>query len=473
MYPGEFEFRNYYAGESKSTIVITSITGSTTPGGSSSSTDPTPSDGEVSNNNRHSNGENCPGNVSWSFKDNGDGTATITSTVAKQIDPETIEGLVLTKGYDEDYYAENPDEVSPDAPINSHKFKYSDFGLNDTQGVTIESLTVTLEPDVEMDQFIYGGGLNVAYKSDADTEYAKQLAGIEGKEHSGYWYNDMGEDAVADFEKEGVEFLITPGTGGKITGAGKYIEAYWEVPTEVQPYVSLGAADSISFQYWWGNDTKGDEVESVAVSDAVLTYTTEKIIPYDNSEATSVKETLDHTGKDTEKNLEVAYADLGIDSTKDVYAIRFDISAKSDIGKLVYGVGTGVTKDISSDYWYQEGGNFAVLDAGSKTSIMWILPDTVTGGLTGDNGVNSADGKLQLGYYYGEQDAISIDNIEVYYAERLLHLLPQLQPPPPQQLLPQLQLLQVLALRYGATLTETMPFQYQISLWFSSTPQIR
>ena len=362
----------------------------------------------IPNNNKHTNGNN------WSFKDNGDGTATISSTVARQIDDLDI---TLTKGYDEDYYMANPSD-DPDKPMNSHKFKFSDFGLTDMDGVTIESLTVTIEPDAPMDQFVYGGGLNVQKGSPADTEYAKQVAGIEGKEKASYWYNDMGlegDGSVSYFEELGVEFGVTPGNGGKIFDAGDYIEAYWEVPAEVQPYTSTTTSDAISFQYWWGNDTEGEEVESVKLTNAILTYTKTVTVPYTSSIAQEIGESLNHTGKESEKNLELVYADFDLDETQDVYAIRFDISAKSDIGKMIYNIGTGVEERVNEDYWFQEEQNFCVLEAGDKAEIMWIVPTKAAGDETHENGINTKDGKFQIGYYYGEADAISVDNVEIYY----------------------------------------------------------
>lgn len=379
-----------------------------------------PKENVVPNNNKHTNGTNSEDGKNWSFKDNGDGTATISSTIAKQIDGEALGDIVLTKGYDEDYYAANPND-SADKPINSHKFKFSDFGLTDMDGVIIESLTCTVESDKEMDQLVYGGGINVKEGSPADTEYAKQVAGIKGKESAGYWYNDMGDGddpgSVNSFIEQGVKFGITPGNGGKIFGAGSYAEVYWEVPAEVQPYVSESSTDTLSFQYWWGNDVDGEEVESINVTNAVLTYTKTVTVPYDGSVATAVKKTLNHTGADTAKNLEIDYADLGVDETKDVYAIKFEVSANAPIGKLIYNVGTGVEETVNPDYWFQEAGNYAILDADKSADIMWIAPTAVAGDETHPNGINTKDGKLLIGYYYGEADTISIDNIEIYYAD--------------------------------------------------------
>ncbi|MCM1314345.1 MAG: DUF5620 domain-containing protein [Prevotella sp.] len=419
-YPGKFEFRNYYAGETKGSITVDKVEANGTvavpekPDKPDKPDTPNKPVENVPHNNKTTSGDN------WSFKDNGDGTATIRSTVARQVEFE--EPIVLTQGYDEDTYASQGKTPEDGDPINSHKFKYSDFGLTDMDGVTIESITAIIESDEAVDTFMYGGGLNVKQGSPADTEYAKKEAGIEGKESAGYWYNDCGEDQLKEFIDAGVKFEIAPSAGATMTGAGTYIKAYWEVPAEVQPYTNTKIDDEISFQYWYGTKaeqaegaTEPELVETVNLTSAVLTYTKEITVPYTDSISKKVGEMLEHADKD--KNaLHVKYEDLGIDETMDVYAIRFDISAKSDVDKLVYNTGTSVTADAvtEQEYWYQENGDYCVLEAGQKAEIMWIIPTAAAGVDSKTNYIDPA-GEVYFGYYYGEADAISIDNIEVYY----------------------------------------------------------
>ena len=184
---GKFEFRCYYSAHwdnSKGDMVDNTVklTGVEFDGGSSSSS--SGSSSGVESKNKKSG--------SWSFKDNKDGTATISATVTKQLDELDYD---LTVGYDEDYYAEKG--VTPDEsdPINSHKFKYEDFGVPSSDDITIESLYVVVEADYDVDKFMYGCGTNVAMGSPSDTEYAKRGI-IDGKDDAGYWYNDMGEEMI-------------------------------------------------------------------------------------------------------------------------------------------------------------------------------------------------------------------------------------------------------------------------------------
>lgn len=65
---------------------------------------------------------------------------------------------------------------------------------------------------------MYGGGINVEPMSPADTEYVK------GK--NGYWYNDQGEEDMAEY---GDQFQIEVNNGYTVTDAGSYIEVVWDV----------------------------------------------------------------------------------------------------------------------------------------------------------------------------------------------------------------------------------------------------
>ena len=80
-------------------------------------------------------------------------------------------------------------------PLNSHKFTYGEFnfrpGATVADDAKVKSLSVTIKvngekgEDVNVNRFMYGGGLNVAYKSLADTEYAKEQAGLKGSSGEG------------------------------------------------------------------------------------------------------------------------------------------------------------------------------------------------------------------------------------------------------------------------------------------------
>ena len=257
-YDGEWEFRNYYSGEGDGTVTLVSVeanssatdtTGDTDTTDTTETTDP---DAKESHQKTSGVTQNKTTNSKWSFTDNKDGTGTMTATLARQIDLQDSPYL-LTAGYDEDYYAElGVSPIEGKDPINSHKFNWGDFGLSSASvgagvssnhSITVESLTATITSKTPFKRFMYGGGIGVVNKSPADTEYAKQVAGIEGKDNAGYWYNDMGEYMEEEddgsyewFVSQGVEFGITPGFGYDLTSdtseLGSWFKTTWDVPEE-------------------------------------------------------------------------------------------------------------------------------------------------------------------------------------------------------------------------------------------------
>ena len=414
---GNYEFRCYYSShyqasagdmvENEVTLTGVEFDASTITLDPDPNPDPDPPNPSIEPHNRQSG--------DWSFKDNKDGTATITSTVTRQLDELDI---LLTRGYDEDYYALHPDEFTEDAPINSHKFTYADFGLTNVENIIVESLTVTVESDAAFDQFMYGGGMNVKQGSDADTEYAKRLAELEGKEGAGYWYNDMGKEQLEDFVAQGVKFLIDDiGTGTTLEGAGTYIEAYWEPPKSVQECMATRLTDAVSFQFWYGSAAETEEyteLDTCTITSAALTYTIQRTVPYTGTLSAAIDQILSHA--DTKANsVEIPYADLKLQEDMDVYAIKFEVIAETDIEKFVYGIGTG-TLDKESDYWFQEDGNYVVLNAGQTAEVMWIVPAEAAGSNSATNLINP-DGNIYIGYYYGAPDSVKVSNVEVYYEQ--------------------------------------------------------
>lgn len=88
---------------------------------------------------------------------------------------------------------------------------------------------------------MYGGGLNVAYKSLADTEYAKEQAGLKGSSGEGgvaktvgYWYNDIGPESLKQCTDAGVkwgnglgDFTVGGGTDLAKQELGSYFTVTW------------------------------------------------------------------------------------------------------------------------------------------------------------------------------------------------------------------------------------------------------
>lgn len=398
----------------------------------------------------------------YDFVDNGDGTATIKTLNALKIDDVDLE---LTPGDNcsEEYYMNldpekytGEDTIRADGqPINSHKFTFGDFGLN--AGVnsgtttTIKSLSVTLSSnDVSVNRIMYGGGINVEYMSPADTEYAKHLVGLKEGANVGYWYNDIGSDVyqqVLAKEEESGEPVFSIATEGGSDLAkqemGSYFTVTWDVPKDVQPYVNTANTDSISFQLWYVEPS--NEITSLNIESAVLTYEESITVPYTATAETSVSGT-----HKIGESVEIPYADFGMEyeDTADVYAVKFDITTNTDVNLLQVGGGTNVLDILNiPDNWYQfedQFGNGKVAlvnyeettvenrpdpsdssaeiapyqDANGRRTytFVWLMQT----GIQGRVSTEQVGDHLSIGAYYGnlgetEASTYTIDNVTVYY----------------------------------------------------------
>ena len=364
----------YYCGNSATTgsVKLISVTGNTS---GSSTTDPTKPESTARK------------SGTCSFVDNKDGTATISSTLTASVEDLDI---TLTQGYDEDYYldAETGESTYKEGdPLNSHKITYKDFGISDLSDLTLESFTFILESDSDMGTVMYGGGMNVAAQSPADTEY------INGKE--GFWYNDHGPEDETDY---GFEI----GRGTTLDSVGKYQEVTWEMPETVRENATTAGNDAVSIQYWYGDN------ESIKLTGATCTYTQTVTVPYTGT-ATAKPNVKLTAGDDTTNAAHIDLADLDLTNNDTIQAIKFTVSAGTDIGKFVGAFGISVDETLDETMWYQ-GNNFVIQDAGKNIEIMWILTPTVK------NNVNVEYGNTMLGFWYGnDADTITLDSVDVYY----------------------------------------------------------
>ena len=412
---GSFELRNYYSDGNEITLKAIEI---------NSDKEPTTLDPTEETEDEHSLAEKSgqtqnPKNGSWSFKDNEDGTGTMTAVLGRQVEFETP--LTLTQGYDEEYYAK--EDKSPTEgvdPLNSHKFNYSDFGLvgvGAKGNVVVESIMATIQSKQPVKNFMYGGGLNVENQSPADTESAKAAKGVATTKDAGYWYNDMGQDKIAEFEEAGVEFGLTPRYGYFLTSEenqlGEYFNVFWDVPEAVKPYETAGA---ISFQYWYGVEDAEEytEIPEVELTGGVITYTETQTFKYTDHKSTKLNKKV----TEGEMSGEIEFKkDLGLEEGQEVKAVVFTVSADTDLDKLVYGVGASVGED-----WQQWAGendkwNYVVTNTASgDIEIAWMPPASVN---------LNEEGNIQFGYWYGGKDgkelsSITLKSVDVYYKQKAL-----------------------------------------------------
>lgn len=359
------------------------------------------------------------------FKDNGDGTATLKSTITKKIDDvsalykEEYGGdVILTPSPSGEDYSEEAylvdiatgeivkaADVTYDATkyakaseanirsagylLNGHKFAYKDFGIykgaSETDEIVIESLKVVMRADsgTNVTRIQYGGGLNVDGHSPADTEWTKNQAGLKDDKNAGYWYNDLGTKALEETQDgidahnaatgENIQFGVEVQNGQDIRDAsfGDYVEVTWDVPADVIPYTTANDSDTISFQLWYG-EVEGEEytpLESLKMESAALTYTQSITFPYQGKVTKTVNEKL--LG---DAGTEFLFSDFGMEYeyTADVYGIEFTLSAAQGIENLVLGAGTSVRENCSgatADYWFQANNCPSEEDGNSITLI--------------------------------------------------------------------------------------------------------
>jgi hypothetical protein len=359
----------------------------------------------------------------YTFTDNGDGTATITATLSAQYteNGKTEFNIPLTQGYDEEtHYAPFKDKKTGEPypewkegdPINSHHFKFTDFGIDDLENIKFQSFEyVVTTKDYNMDNFQYGGGINVVKGSPADTESVNK---------DGYWYNDHSEEEI---KENGYEIEVH---GPYIAEyCGNYAKLAWDVPASVQPYVEYSNSNnSVGFQYWWGRDeSKPDDanntdytvIPEVYVNSCTATYTRTMTVPYNKTEKASGASSLTTKG-----NIKLDIAALNLGKRDKLSAIKFHIKSASELQKFVSGFGistsdeAGVSAFNTEGNWYQPG-NICVINTGPEFDVMVMLPENIRNYVWGGKGASA-----QLGMYYADKDggeevsSVSVPSIEYY-----------------------------------------------------------
>ena len=299
-------------------------------------------------------------------------------------------------------------------PINSRKLTYEDFGLpvaSENEKITLESFTFSIASDVNMDTFMFGCGLNVQYKSPADSEYWIEQQKDDPDKHKGYWYNEHGADEDGEYGFDPDELEIVPTEGTTLEDCGQWVDAVWDVPAEIQEYTTVKPSDSVSVQFWYGaNKENGyEEYDEVTLKSATCTYTLEKTVPFTGKTAIDGMSYSLTQGNDKTNSASVSLSKLGLTENDKPVAFLFSLANPSEIKKLVFGVGVS-DKSVESQYTDFQ---YAVLDAAKDQQIMWILPDGID--------VDSAYGSVTFGYYYGADksdelvDTIKLVDIMVYY----------------------------------------------------------
>ena len=177
-----------------------------------------------------------------------------------------------------------------------------------------------------------------------------------------------------------------------VSATGSYCEVTWNVPSDVQQYVD--ANGEVLVGYWWGNTT------TVKLTNVICNYTRTAQLPVDATETISVGQTLNFNNDDT-KSVNVSLAGVLAEGCTP-QAITFDMQAGSGFGKFTGAFG------ITTDKWHQSD-TVAILTDASNLSLTWILPEDVKYSVP-------ADAEVMLGYWWGETDSLTLQNVTVKYA---------------------------------------------------------
>lgn len=173
---------------------------------------------------------------------------------------------------------------------------------------------------------------------------------------------------------------------------GSYVEVTWQVPSEIQSYIS--ASGDVQIGYWWG------DTATVNLRQIICSYTRTVEIPVDGTETISVGESL-HYGSDDTNSIKVPLGDvLGENGVPQ--AISFDISADSGFGKFTGAFG------ISTSDWYQSD-TIAVLTDSGSLNLTWIVPDDIKSEIP-------QNAEVMLGYWWGEPEALTLNSVTVKYS---------------------------------------------------------
>lgn len=427
-YPGKFEFRNYYSVGNDITITKIVINSSDT----SNSLLPT-----VNSEGSGFTQTLIDSTITYDIENN---EATITNTVTRKLTSPTLSdgsaAIILTPGYDEEsYYENNMSTYQEGDPINSHKFSFGNFGVSGDKtagAIQIEALSVTLSTtdNETCSRLMYGGGISVVKGSVADTEYPKQVVGLENKSNASYWYNDCGSTELEEYLEVLAEYkeimgdsavdVITPLQGYDITDEsvlGDNFTVTWEIPEEVKPYVTTSG--QISFQYWYG-ENGDEELGELEIEDAYLTYTETKTIPYTGQVTKEINKEIE-----SGDSFEISYEELGIESYQNVCAAIFNIDVS---GSLVYDFGTTTTLETSNYYYTTSTGestgsiynsNYYLSGESGNYNVVWIMPSCLLGYSENldTNYVNSS-GKIDFYNWYSNNN-IKLNSITILERDSL------------------------------------------------------
>lgn len=173
---------------------------------------------------------------------------------------------------------------------------------------------------------------------------------------------------------------------------GTYGEITWNVPGEIQDYISAGG--DLLFGYWWGNSS------SIRIESVVCTYTRTADIPVDGTVTENVGKSVSFDAADNSIKIPTS-GFLPENAVPE--AVVYNISSSGALGKF-----TGAFGYESSAGSYQSS-DTAVFTDSSSLSLTWFVPAQA-------KAYAAKDGELVLGYWWSEQPSVTLDSVTVKYS---------------------------------------------------------
>ncbi len=174
---------------------------------------------------------------------------------------------------------------------------------------------------------------------------------------------------------------------------GTYGEVTWNVPSEIQSYIS--SSGSIKFGYWWGN------VKNIRLDTVVCNIKRTKELPVDGTADVSVNKTVSFNAENKIAGFNIAES---IPEGTVPQAVTFNINTDGAFDKFTGAFG------VTSSLGEYQSTDVAVFTRDSSLSLTWILPDEARAYAAAD------DAQIYLGYWWSERPTLTLSNAVVKYS---------------------------------------------------------
>ena len=178
----------------------------------------------------------------------------------------------------------------------------------------------------------------------------------------------------------------------EVRAQGSYCEVTWDVPEDVRPYVT--ASGEVQVGYWWGS------VRQVTLKNVIADITSTRELPVDGTETVTVGTTIYDADDDTNQ-VRVPLKDV-LPEGGVLQAVTYQIHGAGPFHKFTGAFG------VTTNDWYQTD-TVAIVTDSSDLTLTWLVPDGIKVDIP-------QDAEIGLGYWWGETDACTLENVTVKYS---------------------------------------------------------